>query len=173
MTRTTEVLTEEASAEDAAPIRENLWVNCLRSEATVSIRSNFHRTTAVAATAAMRRALPRPVNGSMSSPVQKGMMKTMAYLASNPGEGSIRRCDYLIKPLRFQGIVTENVAEIDVTRALAAKKRAEEALANLKPEELDMHRRMESALRRSNLRLDAVRRYRRVKEGYTDQDASM
>ncbi len=68
----------------------------------------------------------------------------------------------------------ENVQEIDITRAQAAKKRAEDALAGLKPEEdHDAYLRMEAALRRSNLRLDAVRRYRGVKDTYSDKDASL
>ena len=68
----------------------------------------------------------------------------------------------------------ENVLEIDVTRAQAAKKRAEDALAGLKPEEdHDAYLRMEAALRRSNLRLDAVRRYREVKDTFSDKDISL
>jgi F-type H+-transporting ATPase subunit epsilon len=68
----------------------------------------------------------------------------------------------------------ENVQEIDITRAQAAKKRAEDALAGLKPEEdHDAYLRMEAALRRSNLRLDAVRRYRGVKDTFSDKDASL
>lgn len=64
----------------------------------------------------------------------------------------------------------ENVEEIDVVRAKAAKKRAEEALAKITPEDQDAYLRMEAALRRSNLRLDMVRRYRRSKETVTEQD---
>jgi F-type H+-transporting ATPase subunit epsilon len=67
----------------------------------------------------------------------------------------------------------ENVEDIDITRAKAAKKRAEEALAKMKPEEHDAYLRMEAALRRSNLRLDVVRRYRKVKETFSEEDASM
>jgi F-type H+-transporting ATPase subunit epsilon len=67
----------------------------------------------------------------------------------------------------------ENVEEIDITRAQAAKKRAEDALAKLKPEDHDAYLRMEAALRRSNLRLDVVRRYRRSRDTFTEQDASM
>ena len=67
----------------------------------------------------------------------------------------------------------ENVEEIDITRAQAAKKRAEEALANIKPEDHDAYLRMEAALRRSNLRLDVARRYRKTRDTYTDKDASM
>ncbi|KAF0106642.1 MAG: F-type H+-transporting ATPase subunit epsilon [Anaerolineaceae bacterium] len=55
----------------------------------------------------------------------------------------------------------ENVDEIDVNRAEAARKRAEEALAKGPPPDTDSYLAMEAALRRSNLRLDAVRRYRR------------
>jgi len=67
----------------------------------------------------------------------------------------------------------ENVEEIDITRALAAKKRAEDALANTTPEDHDVYMRMEAALRRSTLRLDVARRYRKVKDTFTEQDASM
>jgi F-type H+-transporting ATPase subunit epsilon len=67
----------------------------------------------------------------------------------------------------------ENIEDIDITRATAAKKRAEDALANLKPEDHDAYLRMEAALRRSNLRLDVARRYRKVKDTFSDQDASM
>ena len=67
----------------------------------------------------------------------------------------------------------ENIQEIDVTRAQAAKKRAEDALAKLKPEDHDGYLTMEAALRRSNLRLDIVRRYRGVKDTFSDKDASL
>ena len=67
----------------------------------------------------------------------------------------------------------ENVEDIDITRALAAKKRAEDALAGVTPEDQDTYLRMEAALRRSNLRLDVARRYRRTKDTYTEKDASM
>lgn len=67
----------------------------------------------------------------------------------------------------------ENVQEIDITRAQAAKKRAEDALAKLKPEDHDAYLTMEAALRRSNLRLDVVRRYRGIKDTFTDKDASL
>jgi F-type H+-transporting ATPase subunit epsilon len=67
----------------------------------------------------------------------------------------------------------ENVEDIDITRAQAAKKRAEDALAHLQPEDHDAYLRMEAALRRSNLRLDIVRRYRKTRDSYTEQDASM
>ena len=67
----------------------------------------------------------------------------------------------------------ENVEEIDITRAQAAKKRAEDALAKTTPEDHDTYLRMEAALRRSNLRLDVARRYRKTRDTYTDKDASM
>jgi F-type H+-transporting ATPase subunit epsilon len=54
----------------------------------------------------------------------------------------------------------ENIAEIDVNRAEAARKRAEESLAKGIPVETDSYLAIEAALRKSNLRLDAVRRYR-------------
>lgn len=53
----------------------------------------------------------------------------------------------------------ENVAEIDTARAEAARKRAEELLAKGLPPDSDTYLSIEAALRRSNLRLDAVRRY--------------
>ena len=67
----------------------------------------------------------------------------------------------------------ENIEEIDITRAKAAKKRAEDALANIPPSDQDAYLRMEAALRRSNLRLDTVRRYRRSTETVTEQDTSL
>ncbi|MBK6793514.1 MAG: F0F1 ATP synthase subunit epsilon [Anaerolineales bacterium] len=55
----------------------------------------------------------------------------------------------------------ENVLEIDEARADAARKRAEEILKKGVPADTDAYLAMEAALRRSNLRLDAVRRYRK------------
>jgi len=56
----------------------------------------------------------------------------------------------------------ENIEEIDEARADAARKRAEEILAKGIPADTDTYLVMQAALRRSNLRLDAVRRYRRT-----------
>src|SRR5215216_7722913 len=67
----------------------------------------------------------------------------------------------------------ENIEDIDITRAQAAKKRAEDALAHLKPEDQDAYLRMEAALRRSNLRLEVARRYRKAKESFSDNDTSL
>jgi F-type H+-transporting ATPase subunit epsilon len=53
----------------------------------------------------------------------------------------------------------ENVQEIDVARADAARARAEEVLAKGLPADTDTYLAMEAALRKSNLRLEAVRRY--------------
>ena len=64
----------------------------------------------------------------------------------------------------------ENVQEIDIARAETARKRAEEALANVQPEDTDAYLALESALRRSNLRLEAVKRYRSSKRSpYTEE----
>ncbi|WP_299024786.1 F0F1 ATP synthase subunit epsilon [uncultured Thermanaerothrix sp.] len=54
----------------------------------------------------------------------------------------------------------ENVMEINVQRAEAAKRRAEEMLKKGIPEESDEYFELQAALRRSNLRLEAVQRYR-------------
>jgi F-type H+-transporting ATPase subunit epsilon len=54
----------------------------------------------------------------------------------------------------------ENVREIDVARAEAARKRAEDLLRQGVPPDSDTYLRMEAALKRSNLRIEAVRRYR-------------
>ena len=56
----------------------------------------------------------------------------------------------------------ENVDEIDVQRAQFARKRAEEALAKGVPMEADALLHIEAALRRSNLRLEVARRYRKT-----------
>jgi F-type H+-transporting ATPase subunit epsilon len=55
----------------------------------------------------------------------------------------------------------ENVAEIDVTRAEAAKQRAEEMLKEGIPPDQDRYLKIQAALRRSTLRIDAARRYQR------------
>lgn len=62
----------------------------------------------------------------------------------------------------------ENVQEIDVARAEAARKRAEEALAKVKPEDADAYLALEAALRRSNLRIDAAKRFRSSKRTYEE-----
>ena len=68
----------------------------------------------------------------------------------------------------------ENIEDIDLVRAKAAKKRAEDALAKLSPEEdRDSYLVMEAALRRSNLRLDVIRRYRRVSGNITELDEAL
>lgn len=56
----------------------------------------------------------------------------------------------------------ENVAEIDLDRAESARNRAEEMLKRGVPPDTDTYLAVEAALRRSNLRLNAVRRYRKV-----------
>jgi F-type H+-transporting ATPase subunit epsilon len=68
----------------------------------------------------------------------------------------------------------ENVEEIDVIRAQAARKRAEDALAKISPDkDHDTFLVMEAALRRSNLRLDMVRRYRRSGVKLTEHEESL
>lgn len=59
----------------------------------------------------------------------------------------------------------ENVSEIDVARAEAARRRAEEMLRKGPPPDTDAYLAMEAALKRSNLRLEAVRRYRSGRQG--------
>jgi F-type H+-transporting ATPase subunit epsilon len=56
--------------------------------------------------------------------------------------------------------VGEHVAEIDEARAMAARKRAEELLKEGPPPDMDEYLAIQAALRRSRIRLDAVRRYR-------------
>ena len=68
----------------------------------------------------------------------------------------------------------ENIEDIDIVRAKAAKKRAEDALATLSPEtDRDTYFIMETALRRSNLRLDMVRRYRESRRKLTEFEESL
>ena len=55
----------------------------------------------------------------------------------------------------------ENVEEIDVARAETARKRAEASLVKSIPVDTDAYLSVEAALHRSNLRLDAVKRFRR------------
>ncbi|NMC77851.1 MAG: ATP synthase F1 subunit epsilon [Chloroflexi bacterium] len=51
----------------------------------------------------------------------------------------------------------ENVKEINVQRAEAAKQRAEELLKNVPPQQTDEYLVIQAALRRSNLRLNAAK----------------
>jgi len=53
----------------------------------------------------------------------------------------------------------ENVREIDVARAEAARRRAEEYITKGPPPDIDTFLAMEAALKRSNLRLEAARRF--------------
>lgn len=61
----------------------------------------------------------------------------------------------------------ENVLEIDISRAEAAKRRAEEMLQQGPPPDTDAYLKIEAALRRSNLRLEAVKRYRGRRTRYS------
>ncbi len=54
----------------------------------------------------------------------------------------------------------ENVIDIDVARAEAARKRAEAQMQKGPTHDTDSYLAIEAALRRSNLRLEAVRRFR-------------
>jgi F-type H+-transporting ATPase subunit epsilon len=56
--------------------------------------------------------------------------------------------------------VGEDVEKIDIQRAEAAKARAEELLKRASPPDTDEYLSIQSALRRSKIRLDAVRRFR-------------
>lgn len=55
----------------------------------------------------------------------------------------------------------ENVKEIDVARAEAARRNAQEMLSKGSGPDPDSYLKIEAALKRSNLRLEAVRRYGR------------
>jgi F-type H+-transporting ATPase subunit epsilon len=60
----------------------------------------------------------------------------------------------------------EDVMEIDVARAEAARERARAMLEEGPPPDMDSYLRIEAALRRSDLRLDAVKRFRRGRSAY-------
>ncbi len=53
----------------------------------------------------------------------------------------------------------ENIEEINIARAEEAKQRAEKLLKEALPADTDNYLQIEAALKRSNLRLDAVKRY--------------
>lgn len=55
----------------------------------------------------------------------------------------------------------ENVEEINLQRAEEARRRAEQALKEGVKGDMDAYLQIQSAIRRSNLRIDAARRYRR------------
>lgn len=60
----------------------------------------------------------------------------------------------------------ENVAEIDISRAEAAKQRAEEMLKEGIPGDQDRYLKIQAALRRSSLRIDAARRYKQGRRSH-------
>jgi F-type H+-transporting ATPase subunit epsilon len=64
----------------------------------------------------------------------------------------------------------ENVEEIDIQRAEAARKRVEDLLARGVPQDPDSYLRIQAALRRSTLRIDAVRRYRQSQRTRSGQE---
>jgi F-type H+-transporting ATPase subunit epsilon len=64
----------------------------------------------------------------------------------------------------------ENVDEIDIARAEAAKERAEEYLRDGPPQDAEAYMRLQSSLRKSNLRLEAVRKYRRSRRDFPRQE---
>ncbi len=55
----------------------------------------------------------------------------------------------------------ENVEEIDLARAETARQRAEDLLKQGPPPDSDAYAQLEAAIRRSNLRIDAVRRFKK------------
>lgn len=59
----------------------------------------------------------------------------------------------------------EHIDEIDIARAEAAKQRAEEMIEQGPPPDTDAYMALESAIRRSNLRLEAARRFGRSRRG--------
>lgn len=64
----------------------------------------------------------------------------------------------------------ENIEEIDVKRAETARERAQEILARGAPQDTDSYLAIEAALRRSNLRLDAVKRFRKNRSNLTGEN---
>lgn len=60
----------------------------------------------------------------------------------------------------------ENVMEIDMARAEAARHRAEEMLAKGPGPDTDSYLALEAALKRSNLRIEAARRFRGQRSQY-------
>lgn len=66
----------------------------------------------------------------------------------------------------------ENVMEIDIARAEDAKRRVEQILMEGPPPDTDTFLALEAALRRSTLRLDAVRRFRKVPSQRTSSTRS-
>lgn len=65
----------------------------------------------------------------------------------------------------------ENVSEIDVSRAEAARRRAEEYLQAGPPPDTDTYLAIEAALKRSSLRLEAARRFGRTQRRMSDYDS--
>ena len=65
----------------------------------------------------------------------------------------------------------ENVEEIDVERAESAKQRAQDQLGKVQASDVDVYLALEAALRRSNLRIEAAKRYHTHKRpSYNKED---
>ncbi|KAA3642888.1 MAG: ATP synthase F1 subunit epsilon [Chloroflexi bacterium] len=60
---------------------------------------------------------------------------------------------------------SEDVEDIDIARAEAAKESAQQRLEEGPPPDTDAYMALEAAIRRSNLRLEAARRFRRGARG--------
>jgi F-type H+-transporting ATPase subunit epsilon len=60
----------------------------------------------------------------------------------------------------------EDVNEINFERARIAKQRAEEMLKQVPQQDTDDYLAIEAALRRSNLRLEAIQRFRQTKQSF-------
>jgi hypothetical protein len=76
--------------------------------ATGSALTIFQRTTAKAATAAMRKALAGPASGSARSPAQRGSRKMPAYFFIIEVKVLMSKGDYLTEDMRFQGVILES-----------------------------------------------------------------
>ncbi|HUF37182.1 MAG TPA: ATP synthase F1 subunit epsilon [Anaerolineales bacterium] len=64
----------------------------------------------------------------------------------------------------------ENVEEIDIARAEAARQQAVDYLESGPKMDAGAYMRMEASLRKSNLRLEAVRKYRRSRRDFPRQE---
>jgi F-type H+-transporting ATPase subunit epsilon len=64
----------------------------------------------------------------------------------------------------------EDVNEINIDRAQAAKRRAEEMLKQTPVQDTDEYLTIEAALRRSNLRIEAASRFRQTKPSHRTKD---
>lgn len=101
-----------------------------------------------------------PNHAPLISALKFGLLKVRRYNQEDVFTVAGGIVEVLPDRVTVMADVAENVTEIDTERAEQARIRAEKLLQHGPPKDSDAYLSLDAALRRSNLRLEAVRRYR-------------